>query len=125
VLAEFDPDNDDDNMAPVYSILKILTHPVAQKKTKQVHSPSPRAHSGRNAGTAFLPLDRLIYRYGAKNGADLASFRPRVCLDNILAVVPATVEDWKLDSVKLATIRLNALLLHCSLNYETKRSMIL
>jgi hypothetical protein len=54
VLAEFDPDNDDDNMAPVYSILKILTHPVAQKKTKQVHSPSPRAHSGRNAALHFF-----------------------------------------------------------------------
>ena len=51
-LAEFDPDNDDD-MAPVYSALKV-THPVAQKRLYQ--------YIRRFREHALFPLDRLIYR---------------------------------------------------------------
>ena len=45
-------------------------------------------------------LGGLTYKYGSQNGIDPAQFRSRLCADRILAKVPDTVEDWKLNSAK-------------------------
>ena len=46
-------------------------------------------------------LDGLTYKFGNQNGVNPDKFRSRACVNSILAQVPDTVEDWKLDSAKV------------------------